>query len=227
LAWDEDRLSLANLQRFEQALVARGCLKSICAFVDGTVLPVARPGKDHKVWDQEELYNGSKHLHCITFQGIATPDGLISSLCGPYEGKAGDFLMLRESKTVERLEALMKHLPESQHLYIFGDKAYHSGAFGVMGAYQTPAKRSLTARDEGFNFQMSKHRIAVEHAFGKVKGQWGMLNRKNALTTGSQPVAAYLAVAALLPNAHSCPTRKNQIPDRHEVFPRPCTNILP
>jgi hypothetical protein len=100
------------------------------------------------VWDQKKLYNGSKHLHYITFQDIVTPDGLISSLYSPYEEKAGDFFMLRESKTVKRLEALIKHLPESQHLYIFSDKTYHSGAFGVMGAYQTPAKKSRTARDE-------------------------------------------------------------------------------
>jgi hypothetical protein len=45
-----------------------------------------------------------------------------------------------------------------------------------------------------------------------------MLNRKNALITGSQPVAAYFAVAVLLLNVHSCLTRKNQISDRYKVF---------
>ena len=54
-------LSRANLERFAAAIHDRGAALENCwAFVDGTVRPISRPGKNQRV-----LYNGHKKIHAI------------------------------------------------------------------------------------------------------------------------------------------------------------------
>ena len=86
LLQDLNRESLApeNLQRHANALYNKGAPLNNCwGFVDGTVRPVSRPGQN-----QRAVYNGHKRVHAITFQLVATPDGLVALLHGPYEGKS-------------------------------------------------------------------------------------------------------------------------------------------
>ena len=51
-------------------------------FIDGTLNATCRP-----VLDQEEFYSGHKRKHGYKYQAIVTPDGLVSSLMGPFIGK--------------------------------------------------------------------------------------------------------------------------------------------
>ena len=43
------------------------------------------------------MYNGHKRVHGIIFQSVVTPNGLITNLSGPFEGKSHDSVMLHES----------------------------------------------------------------------------------------------------------------------------------
>ena len=53
-------LSRANLERFAAAIQVRGATLENCwAFVDGTVRPISRPGKNQRV-----LYNGTQENSC-------------------------------------------------------------------------------------------------------------------------------------------------------------------
>ena len=61
-------------------------------FVDGTVRPISRPGRDQRV-----AYNGHKRVHAIKLRSVATPDGMLALLHGPYGGKHHDSGILRES----------------------------------------------------------------------------------------------------------------------------------
>ena len=54
-------LSRANLATFAHAIHNKGAALDTCwGFVDGTVRPVARPGKDQRI-----LYNGHRKVHSI------------------------------------------------------------------------------------------------------------------------------------------------------------------
>ena len=59
-------------------------------FIDGTVRPISRPGINQRV-----LYNGHKRVHAIKCQSVATPDGLVAFLHGPFEGRRHNSGMLR------------------------------------------------------------------------------------------------------------------------------------
>jgi hypothetical protein len=54
-------------------------------FGDGAI---CRPVENQRLY-----YIGYKRLHAVKYQSILTPDGLISSLAGPYLGKEVDWLI--------------------------------------------------------------------------------------------------------------------------------------
>jgi hypothetical protein len=79
-----DRETPAMLEHYASQ-VARNCdyaLDCIVGFVDGTVRAICRPREN-----QRDVYNGHYRQHAIKFQSIATPDGLIRVLNGPYCGR--------------------------------------------------------------------------------------------------------------------------------------------
>ena len=87
-------------------------------FIDGTVRPVSRPGKNKRV-----LYNGHKRVHAVKFQSIAAPNGLIANLYGPVEGKRHDSAMLAMSGILNQMQQYSVNL-EGEILCVYGDPAY-------------------------------------------------------------------------------------------------------
>eukprot|EP00794_Sanderia_malayensis_P013444 gene13444-biopygen10745 len=117
-AFDRQLLAPENLQRYANAVHAKGApLRNCWGFIDGTVRAISRPGINQRV-----LYNGHKRLNAINFQSVATPDGLVASLHGPFEGRRHDSGMLRESG----LQQLVQHSvsPDGDTMCIYGDPAY-------------------------------------------------------------------------------------------------------
>lgn len=58
-------------------------------FIDGTARQICRPSIN-----QQDYFSGHKRYHCLKYQAIATPDGIIINLQGPYIGRrhdAGDY----------------------------------------------------------------------------------------------------------------------------------------
>ena len=93
-------------------------LQNCWGFVDGTVRPVSRPGRNQRV-----LYNGHKQIHSIQFQSVAAPDGLVANLYRPVEGKRYDSGMLAQSRLLDELRQ-HSHDPAGNSLCIYGDPAY-------------------------------------------------------------------------------------------------------
>ena len=57
----------------------KGAALSNCfGFVDVTVRPICRPGRDQKI-----VYNGHKRVHASKFQSVSLPNGLVAHLYGP------------------------------------------------------------------------------------------------------------------------------------------------
>ena len=90
---DQPWLSSHNWQMFAEVIKEKGAALQNCwGFINGTVRPISRPGRNQRV-----MYNGHKKVHAIKFQSIATPNGLIANLYGPVEGKRHDSAMLAMS----------------------------------------------------------------------------------------------------------------------------------
>ncbi|KAI8885751.1 hypothetical protein K501DRAFT_270515 [Backusella circina FSU 941] len=88
IASDERQFSKENLEKISNAIVEKGaCLSHIIRFIDGTMQQILCP-KDTDI--QKLEYNGWKHILCVKFQAISTPDGSTSSVCEPYNGSNND-----------------------------------------------------------------------------------------------------------------------------------------
>ena len=142
-------------------------------------------------------------MHTFNFQAIVTPDGILSSLMGPFVGKRSDWGMVRDTHLEEYLKKLnCGQLPEDR-LFLYGDPAYQ-GCWGIMGAYKSHIGRPITSDQKRFNIYMSKLRIEVEHAFAIYANSWQLFTKKSIMKIGSSPATAYYLVAVLLSNITNC-----------------------
>ena len=65
-SFNQPWLSQANLQNYADVIHAKGApLHNCWGFIDGTVRPVSRPGKNQRV-----LYNGHKRVRAINFSPL-------------------------------------------------------------------------------------------------------------------------------------------------------------
>ena len=88
LAWDKQMLSMATFQRYANTVEQVTGLQGIWGFVEETVRSFCRPGEDYG-----SFYSVYKKAHGFKFQSIVTPDGLQSSLVGPFPEPVGDWVV--------------------------------------------------------------------------------------------------------------------------------------
>lgn len=201
LFWDETRLTPTTLTRYCNTIFRHGEPSGrIWGFIDGTHREICRPGPD--VADQTWFYSGYKKKHTIQSQAVATPDGLISSFCGGFEGRTSDWGMWLNSELGSKLEAHAFN-DRGESLYIYGDAAYGLQP-NVIGSIKAMPGRELTQMEKTFNNCMSRQRIIVEWAFGKVNQYFGYVDYNKGMKIGLSPVGAYYFVAVLLTNCHTC-----------------------
>jgi hypothetical protein len=202
LNWDERRLSRDNLLRYAVKVHQAGGGHTIWGFIDGTMRAICRPKRNQRLY-----YSGYKKCHAIKFQAVTTPDGLMSHLSGPWQGRVGDYRMYLDSGLQERLRAVNQDEnwvdDEEQRLYIYGDSAYGLSD-GCMSAYKAQPGRPLNPILREVNTQMSALRVSMEYEFGRTMMLWSFNGFKHDLKIGISPAAAYFMVAVLFCNIHSC-----------------------
>ncbi|ETO78516.1 hypothetical protein F444_06563 [Phytophthora nicotianae P1976] len=110
--------------------------------------------------EQQALYSGHKRCHGIKFQSVTTPDGIISHLFGPAEGRLHDLTLLDASG----LEETIQNDQRFDGYLLYGDPAY-----GHTDVFASPFDRIGATREESeVNASMSRVRITVEWGFGQV-----------------------------------------------------------
>ena len=134
-----------RLKAFGRAVGVRSGLGGdrIWGFIDRTFRPFCCPSVR-----QQMHYSGYKRCHGFKYQAIATPNGLISSLQGPYLGLANDWTIFLSSDLQPKLQEVGL-LPLSEHLlttlqiygdcealYLYGDPAYHN-TYGIIASYES------------------------------------------------------------------------------------------
>lgn len=144
-------------------------MNNIWAFIDGTIRPICRPSVDQQLY-----YSGYKKVHCVKYQSLLCPDGIIVSIKGAYPGHRHDAGMLRDSGLYEELE---EHtvFPNRQFT-VYGDQGYSLRELLI-----TPYSQLQIAGNperQQFNNVMSSLRVAVEWGFGKVLQEFAFLDLK-------------------------------------------------
>jgi len=92
------------------------------------------------------------------FQSIIAPNGIISHLFGPLEGRRHDAFMLAESELILKLQQSQKmNRPNGDPYVLYGDPAYP-----VSGYILAPFRAArLIQAEEAFNKDMSSVRVSV------------------------------------------------------------------
>ena len=184
-----------DLEDYCRAIHAKGAFLDSCfGFVDGTLRPISRPGRD-----QNTVYNGHKKTHGIKFQSVVVPNGLIAHMYGPVEGKRHDVRMLAMSNLLPKLQ-LHAHNTLGNPLCIYGDPAYQ-----IQVHLQAPFRNvNLTPLQQAFNTSMSSVRVSVEWLFGDIVNWFKFIDFKKQLQLYLSPIGKMYLVCAILTNSRTC-----------------------
>lgn len=169
-------------------------LENCWGFIDGTARPICRPAIN-----QEEYFSGHKRHHCVKYQSVICPDGIIVSLLGPYVGRRHDAGILRESNLYAQLQHCAVFNEEEKYA-LYGDPAY---PIRELLLYPYPGRRLILVQ-QNFNTNMSAVRQAVEWGFGKILAEFAFLDFRKNQKILLQEVGAMYKTATLLVNCHTC-----------------------
>lgn len=188
-------LDRERLQSYSQSVQEKGgAMRNCWGFIDGTARQICRPSIN-----QEDYYSGHKRYHCVKYQSVLCPDGMIVSLKGAYPGRRHDAGIFRESGLYRELEEKAVYGAEKYALY--GDQAY-----GVMELLLTPfaGRNPLPDYQQNFNLSMKVLRVAVEWGFQKIISQFAFVDFRKNQKLLLQDVDSLYKVAVLLTNSHTC-----------------------
>lgn len=182
---------VANSNAWKTAVFNAGSALTTCVgFIDGTTRAICRPKKH-----QKKLYNGHKRYHCIKFQAVTMPNGLIMDLAGPFIGIRHDCRMVLESGINNKLNYCLQETE-----VIYGDPAYGLGNH-IVCPYE---HANLLPNEIEFNRKMAGVRISVEWGFGRVVSLFKGLHYGKHWKLFLQPVGLYYKAGAILTNVHAC-----------------------
>lgn len=156
-----------RMRYYARAVRNKGAALMNCwGFIDGTARPICRPSID-----QENYFSGHKRHHCLKYQSVLCPDGIVASLIGPFPGRRHDAGILRDSNLYTQLEECARFDNDEKYV-LYGDPAYP-----VMELLLCPySGRRLTDEQQLFNTSMSSVRQAVEWGFGKIISEFAFLD---------------------------------------------------
>ncbi len=123
--------------------------------IDATEQPMERPQRKQKVW-----YSGKKKHHSIKAEIITTEKGRIVSVSKSAPGTVHDITIRRRGPP----------LPENAYAYAdSGYQGYQEDHSALDIPYKKPKKGKLTKSEKEYNHALSRFRVRVEHAIGRMK----------------------------------------------------------
>ena len=185
----------------------RAPLKNCVGYLDGSNQYISKPHLNQGI-----LYNGHKRKHCVKWQGLMLPNGIMPMPYGPVHGRHHDSYMLDQSRLVRVMRRCCRHVGKTYQLY--GDPAYPQSPW-IGGPFR---HAHLDFAESQFNAQMSSTRIANEWGFGRIKLLWAYLDFENGQKIYLNDVKKYWPVAQILTNCHAC-CYANQVSDYFEMKP--------
>lgn len=113
-------------------------------------------------------------MHCIKFQSLICPDGIIINIKGAYPGSRHDAGIYRETQLYRELQE--KTVFADRSFVIYGDQAYPLQDLLIRPFSQLEAMRNPDR--EEFNRRMCLLRQCVEWGFQKICQQFAFIDLK-------------------------------------------------
>lgn len=171
-------------------------LDNFIGFKDCTKIRMARPGGNN--FFQRSCYSGHKRMHCLVYQTITAPNGLIFASHGPEVGRRHDLTLLRSNGWENMLENDLN--VNVDQYYIFGDIAYL-----LCPSMITPFVHGLVAVAERiFNRLMSSLRVFVEDSYQQLKQCCISNDFAINIKVRKAPIAMAYKSSAILTNSIAC-----------------------
>ena len=153
--------------------------------VDGTHIPILSP-KEYPA----DYYN-RKGWHSILMQGTVNHLGLFVDVYIGWPGRVHDARVFANSTLYSKGQngELLPNWTEfiggkDVPLVILGDPAYPLLSW-MMKAF--PDNGRLSCQQKTFNYRLSRARVVVEHAYGRLKGRWRCLLKRLDINVGDVP----------------------------------------
>eukprot|EP00047_Mylnosiga_fluctuans_P006144 m.245119 g.245119 ORF g.245119 m.245119 type:complete len:389 (+) comp14608_c0_seq1:88-1254(+) len=205
----------SNLRRFATAVYGV-CehLRHCCAFLIGTPKRIARP-----TYHQRLFYSEHERYHCLKFQNVSFPDGIIGIQCGPIEGRRTNQWILNHSGLIDDVildrwrfpvtaETTAIHAATAATAPPIIDDHYQYGLYGASGYdpdgahLMTPSPQSAsTLAEQDLNTRMLK---AAQWSCDNIVMQWASLMLWSRLRNWQMPVGKFFKAATLLANMYTC-----------------------
>lgn len=185
-----------QIEKFCNAIRDKGApLLNCWGFIDGTARRICRPSVN-----QELYFSGHKRFHCVKYQSIMAPDGIIVSLHGAYPGRRHDAGMYAESEIYPQLKAMSRLSNYHKNYVIYGDPAYP-----ISDVLINPYRGGrLSEQEQIFNTSMSAVRQSVEWGFQKVCTDFAFCDYHKNQKLMLQGISNMYKVCILLSNCHTC-----------------------
>ena len=149
----------------------------MCRAVDGSHIPIIAP-----ILCPKDYFNG-KGFHSVILQGLVDHEYRFLDINVGWPGSVHDACVFSNSELYYKGEgkALFPVKPKKMNgvfvpLVILGDPAYPLLQW-VMKPYTDNGK--LTPQESTFNYRLSRARVVTENAFGRLKGCWRYLLKRN------------------------------------------------
>jgi hypothetical protein len=165
LLYDVDKATicrtLRRIEKLAHRILAVSCHIAVSEeeaqslLIDATEQPVQRPKRGQKRW-----YSGKKKRHSIKNEIITTEAGRIVSVSKSAPGTVADITIRRRGPP----------LSETAHAYMdSGYQGYQDDHPAIDIPYKKPKKGKLTKLEKEYNHALSRFRVRVEHAIGRMK----------------------------------------------------------
>ena len=149
------------MARFEE----KHGIPGVVGAIDGTHIPIKAPTEN------QQDYINRKKFHSIILQAICDSEMIITDAFCRYPGRCHDARVFRNSPIYDEVSVNRDNFfPGNSHL--IGDSVYP-----LLTWLLAPFKNfgNLTRRQRSYNYKHSSTRMAVEHCFGTLKGQFRRL----------------------------------------------------
>jgi len=206
-------------EMYAEAIQARGApLDNLVGFIDCTKIQMSRPGGVGA--NQRTCYSGHKRFHCLIYQTVTTPDGLMFYLYGPEVGRRHDMTLYRQSNLDSALQEGLSI--DGKQYCVYGDSAYLLRPW-IQTAY---SRVGATQAQQAYNKAMSAVREAVEWTYKDLKQIFSSQDFKRQLKVRQAPIALLYKTSALLWNFKMCMGHGGQVVSYFNCPPPTLTEYL-
>ena len=193
-------VSPLELNTFAHTFLLKGVPDAIPLFsvIDTKKHYISKPTRH-----QRSMYSGHKRQHCVKYQTLEAPNGLILHCSAGDDGQRGDGYILRRSGLI--------HFLRNNNIFhgfkVLGDSAYPNTDV-MVSIYKG---QNLPPASVAFNSVMCPIRTCVEWGYEKIVRFWAFLDFKKQMKIQKSAIVPMWHLAIFLTNCLTCANGGNQI----------------